>query len=83
MFRADVAIKMAALYASAGRPSALKLLRKRQNLAPGFRVHTHLIHLQSPTAENFVRMGVPSLVTGTAAPPRKRAISGRIKDPCR
>jgi N-acyl-D-amino-acid deacylase len=68
-FRADVAIKDGRI-ARIGRISpaeAAKVLDARgQIVAPGFiDVHTHVESIyQQPEAENFVRMGVTSLVTG-------------------
>lgn len=68
-FRADVAIK-AGRIVRIGRitnASATKTLdAKGQILAPGFiDVHTHVESIYSlPAAENFVRMGVTSLITG-------------------
>lgn len=68
-FRADVAIKNGRI-ASVGRinPALAKETIDAQNqiLAPGFiDVHTHVENIFSlPDAENFVRMGVTSLVTG-------------------
>jgi N-acyl-D-amino-acid deacylase len=71
-FRADVAIKDGRI-ARVARPgglapdSAAKTIDARgQILAPGFiDVHTHVESIYSlPAAENFVRMGVTSLVTG-------------------
>jgi N-acyl-D-amino-acid deacylase len=68
-FRADVAIKegriqkIGRVATSEGRHS---IDAKGQILAPGFiDVHTHVESIYSlPAAENFVRMGVTSLVTG-------------------
>lgn len=68
-FRADVAIKNGRI-ARIGRiaqATATKTIdAKGQILAPGFiDVHTHVESIYSlPAAENFVRMGVTSLVTG-------------------
>ncbi|HET9525072.1 MAG TPA: D-aminoacylase [Pyrinomonadaceae bacterium] len=68
-FRADVALKDGRI-ARIGRvapDSAAKTIdAKGQILAPGFiDVHTHVESIYSlPAAENFVRMGVTSLVTG-------------------
>ena len=68
-FRADVAIKDGRI-ARIGRitpGSATKTIdAKGQILAPGFiDVHTHVESIYSlPAAENFVRMGVTSLITG-------------------
>ena len=68
-FRADVAIRDGRIvrigHISPG--TAKKLIDARgQILAPGFiDVHTHVESIYSlPAAENFVRMGVTSLVTG-------------------
>lgn len=68
-FRADVAVKDGRI-ARVGRinpAEAAKVLDARgQIVAPGFiDVHTHVETIyQQPEAENFVRMGVTSLVTG-------------------
>jgi N-acyl-D-amino-acid deacylase len=68
-FRADVAIKDGRI-ARIGRippHAAVKTIEaKGQILAPGFiDVHTHVESIYNlPSAENFVRMGVTSLVTG-------------------
>ena len=68
-FRADVAIKDGRI-ARIGRISpdaaAKTIDAKGQILAPGFiDVHTHVESIYSfPGAENFVRMGVTSLITG-------------------
>lgn len=68
-FRADVAVKDGRI-ARIGRidPSLARqtIDAKNQILAPGFiDVHTHVENVFSlPEAENFVRMGVTSLVTG-------------------
>src|SRR5687768_6223613 len=72
-FRADVAIKDGRIV-RIGRSSSLAsdsaavktIDAKGQILAPGFiDVHTHVESIYSfPAAENFVRMGVTSLVTG-------------------
>lgn len=68
-FRADVAIRegriarIGRIQASEGRQT---IDVKGQILAPGFiDVHTHVENIYSlPAAENFIRMGVTSLVTG-------------------
>jgi N-acyl-D-amino-acid deacylase len=68
-FRADVAIKDGRI-ARIGRVAASEASQtidaKGQILAPGFiDVHTHVESIYNlPTAENFIRMGVTSLVTG-------------------
>jgi N-acyl-D-amino-acid deacylase len=68
-FRADVAIKDGRI-ARVGRVAASEASQvidaKGQILAPGFiDVHTHVESIYNlPTAENFIRMGVTSLVTG-------------------
>lgn len=68
-FRADVAIKDGRI-ARIGRITPGNATRtidaKGQILAPGFiDVHTHVESIYSlPAAENFVRMGVTSLITG-------------------
>ena len=68
-FRADVAIKdgRIARIGRLGTDTATKTIDARgQILAPGFiDVHTHVESIYNlPTAENFVRMGVTTLVTG-------------------
>ncbi len=68
-FRADVAIKGGRI-ARIGRIAATDARRvvdaREQILAPGFiDVHTHVESIYNlPAAENFVRMGVTTLVTG-------------------
>src|SRR5690349_16815886 len=68
-FRADVAVKDGRI-ARIGRLSSETAIRtidaQGQIVAPGFiDVHTHVESIYSlPAAENFVRMGVTSLVTG-------------------
>ncbi len=68
-FRADVAIRngrIAHIGRVATSEAAQTIDAKGQILAPGFiDVHTHVESIYNvPTAENFVRMGVTSLVTG-------------------
>ena len=68
-FRADVAIKdgrIVRIGRIAPNTAAKTIDAKGQILAPGFiDVHTHVESVYSlPAAENFVRMGVTSLVTG-------------------
>jgi N-acyl-D-amino-acid deacylase len=68
-FRSDVAIKdgRIARIGRIGPQSATRTIDARgQILAPGFiDVHTHVESIYSlPAAENFVRMGVTTLVTG-------------------
>src|SRR5262245_53619977 len=68
-FRADVAIKdgrIARIGRVAPSEAAQTIDAKGQILAPGFiDVHTHVESIYNqPTADNFVRMGVTSLVTG-------------------
>jgi len=68
-FRADVAIKdgRIARIGRLGPETAAKTIDARgQILAPGFiDVHTHVESIYNlPAAENFVRMGVTTLVTG-------------------
>ena len=68
-FRADVAIKdgRIARIGHIGPETASRTINARgQILAPGFiDVHTHVESIYSlPSAENFVRMGVTTLVTG-------------------
>lgn len=68
-FRADVAIKSGRI-ARVGRVAAGEARRvidaRGQIVAPGFiDVHTHVENIyEQPDAENFVRMGVTTLVTG-------------------
>ncbi len=68
-FRADVAVKDGRV-ARVGRVAPAEARRridaKNQVLAPGFiDVHTHVENVfQLPAAENFLRMGVTTLVTG-------------------
>ncbi|HEX8494716.1 MAG TPA: hypothetical protein VF658_17865 [Pyrinomonadaceae bacterium] len=68
-FRADIGIKNGRI-ARIGRLMATDAARaidaRRQIVAPGFiDVHTHVESIyEQPEAENFVRMGVTSLVTG-------------------
>ena len=86
-FRADVAVKDGRI-ARIGRinPSeAGKVVDARgQILAPGFiDVHTHAESVyRQPEAENFVRMGVTSLVTGNcgSSVTNVREFLGRIKE---
>ncbi|HEU4432016.1 MAG TPA: D-aminoacylase [Pyrinomonadaceae bacterium] len=68
-FRADVAIKdgrIARIGRIAPETAAKTIDAKGQILAPGFiDVHTHVESIYStPGADNFVRMGVTSLITG-------------------
>ena len=68
-FRADVAIRdgrIVRIGRIAPGAAAKTIDAKDQILAPGFiDVHTHVESIYSlPTADNFVRMGVTSLVTG-------------------
>jgi N-acyl-D-amino-acid deacylase len=68
-FRADVAIKDGRIARIGRIPSteaAQTIDAHNQILAPGFiDVHTHVESIYSlPAAENFIRMGVTSLVTG-------------------
>lgn len=68
-FRADIAVKDGRI-ARVGRIASSEAARaidaKGQIVAPGFiDVHTHVESIYSvPEAENFVRMGVTSLITG-------------------
>jgi N-acyl-D-amino-acid deacylase len=86
-FRADVAIKDGRI-ARIGRVSAAAATRtidgRGQILAPGFiDVHTHVESIYSlPAAENFVRMGVTTLVTGNCGSSTTDVAEflGRIKD---
>jgi N-acyl-D-amino-acid deacylase len=86
-FRADVAIKDGKI-ARIGRlnsSSAAQTIDARgQVLAPGFiDVHTHVESIYSlPAAENFIRMGVTSLVTGNCGSSTTDVgeFLGRIKD---
>lgn len=68
-FRADVAIRngrIVRIGRLAAATAAKTIDAKGQILAPGFiDVHTHVESVYSlPAAENFVRMGVTSLITG-------------------
>jgi len=68
-FRADVAIKdgrIARIGRLSQEPATRTIDAHGQILAPGFiDVHTHVESIYSlPAAENFVRMGVTTLVTG-------------------
>src|SRR5258708_5828135 len=68
-FRADVAIRdgrIARIGRIDSRQARQSIDAKGQILAPGFiDVHTHVESIfNQPAAENFVRMGVTSLVTG-------------------
>jgi N-acyl-D-amino-acid deacylase len=86
-FRADVAIKDGRI-ARIGRLSAETATRtidaRGQIVAPGFiDVHTHVESIYSlPAAENFVRMGVTTLVTGNCGSSTTDVAEflGRIKD---
>ena len=86
-FRADVAIKDGRI-ARIGRLSAETATRtidaRGQIVAPGFiDVHTHVESIYSlPAAENFVRMGVTTLVTGNCGSSTTdvNEFLGRIKD---
>jgi N-acyl-D-amino-acid deacylase len=68
-FRADIGIRNGRI-ASIGRMAPVEAVKtidaKNQIVAPGFiDVHTHVESIYSlPAAENFVRMGVTSVVTG-------------------
>ncbi len=86
-FRADVAIKDGRI-ARIGRikpETAVRTVDARgQILAPGFiDVHTHVESIYGqPAAENFVRMGVTTLVTGNCGSSTTEVAQflGRIKD---
>jgi N-acyl-D-amino-acid deacylase len=86
-FRADVAIKDGRI-ARIGRlkpETAVRTVDARgQILAPGFiDVHTHVESIYSqPAAENFVRMGVTTLVTGNCGSSTTEVAQflGRIKE---
>jgi N-acyl-D-aspartate/D-glutamate deacylase len=85
--RADVAVREGRI-ARIGRiapETAAKVIDARgQVLAPGFiDVHTHVESIYSlPAAENFIRMGVTSLVTGNCGSSTTEVgeFLGRIKD---
>lgn len=86
-FRADVAIREGRIVRIGHIPAetANKLIDARgQILAPGFiDVHTHVESIYSlPAAENFVRMGVTSLVTGNCGTSATEVgeFLGRMKD---
>ena len=86
-FHADVAIKdgRIARVGRLSRETASRTIDARgQILAPGFiDVHTHVESIYSlPAAENFVRMGVTTLVTGNCGTSTTDVAEflGRIKD---
>src|SRR5688572_13954345 len=86
-FRSDVAIKdgRIARIGRLGPETATKTIDARgQILAPGFiDVHTHVESIYNlPSAENFVRMGVTTLVTGNCGSSTTDVAEflGRIKD---
>ena len=86
-FRADVAIREGRIVriGHIAPETAGKLIDARgQILAPGFiDVHTHVESIYSlPSAENFVRMGVTSLVTGNCGTSATEVgeFLGRMKD---
>jgi len=86
-FRADVAIKdgRIARIGRLSRETATRTIDARgQIVAPGFiDVHTHVESIYSlPAAENFVRMGVTTLVTGNCGTSTTDVAEflGRIKD---
>ncbi len=86
-FRGDVAIKDGRI-ARVGRIAANQARQtidaKGQILAPGFvDVHTHVESIYNlPAAENFIRMGVTSLVTGNCGSSTTEVAEflGRIKE---
>ncbi|HEX8852242.1 MAG TPA: amidohydrolase family protein, partial [Pyrinomonadaceae bacterium] len=86
-FRADVAVKDGRI-ARVGRVEASEARRvvdaRGLVLAPGFiDVHTHVEGIyEQPEAENFVRMGVTSLVTGNCggSAPDVGGFLGRIRE---
>jgi N-acyl-D-amino-acid deacylase len=86
-FRADVAVKDGRI-ARIGRIAATEagtvIDARNQILAPGFiDVHTHVENIYNlPAAENFVRMGVTSVVTGNCGSSATDigAFLGRIKE---
>ena len=86
-FRADVAIKdgrIARIGRVAVSEAGQTIDAKGQILAPGFiDVHTHVESIYNlPAAENFVRMGVTSLVTGNCGGSATNVgeFLGRIKE---
>ena len=86
-FRADVAIRERRIVriGHVAPETAAKVIDARgQILAPGFiDVHTHVESIYSlPAAENFVRMGVTSLVTGNCGSSTTEVgeFLGRFKD---
>lgn len=86
-FKADVAVKQGRI-ARIGRLSSAEALNtidaRGQILAPGFiDVHTHVENIFSlPAAENFIRMGVTTLVTGNCGTSATDVgeFLGRVKD---
>jgi N-acyl-D-amino-acid deacylase len=86
-FRADVAVKdgRIARIGRLGPETAVRTIDARgQILAPGFiDVHTHVESIYGlPAAENFVRMGVTTLVTGNCGSSTTEVAEflGRIKE---
>lgn len=86
-FRADIGIRNGRI-ASIGRIAPAEAVKTidaaNQIVAPGFiDVHTHVESIYSlPAAENFVRMGVTSVVTGNCGTSATEVAEflGRIKD---
>ena len=86
-FSGDVAIKdgrIARIGRLGSEPAARTIDARGQILAPGFiDVHTHVESIYSlPSAENFVRMGVTTLVTGNCGSSTTDVAEflGRIKE---
>lgn len=86
-FRADVGIRdgrIARIGKLATAPAKSRIDARNRILAPGFiDVHTHVESLFNlPAAENFVRMGVTTLITGNCGTSTTNVAEflGRVKD---